>query len=150
MNTSMTTINNMVPVIAIEDEAQIADAQNTYIIYGYSENTDPRMFQIKTGVVSFNIKARTFGELGQIINSLQRAFENCDISATQLNAWKANYVGNPFVNMRFVETEVIHVDATPENAEGGPMHGVVNISYRVVVQDPEFVLPAAAQHTLWA
>lgn len=149
-NTSMTLINGAVPIIPLEDEPQISDAQETYIIYGYSESNDPRLYEKRRGVVAFRIKARTFGELGQITNSLSRAFENCDISAAQINAWKAAYTGNIFKDIRFTSLETIYVEGGVADDEGGPLHGIVNVSYEAIINDPIFTLPTAAQDTLWA
>lgn len=151
LNTSLARINDLVPIIAVEDEPQIADAQQTYLVYGYSENNDPRMVEIRRGIVAFNIKARHFGEVGQITNALTRAFENKDISAAQINAWKATYPNNIFRNIRFTQTETLYIEGgLPEDTEGGPLHGLVNIAYEVIVSDPTFALPTASQHTLWA
>lgn len=149
LNTSMEVIDNLVPIIAIEDEPQISDAQKTYIVYGYSESNDARLYEKRRGVVAFRIKARRFGELGEITNTLSRAFENCDISAAQVNAWKAEYDGNIFKDIRFTSIETIYVEGGVPDDEGGPLHGIVNVSYEAIINDPQFTLPAASQNTLW-
>jgi hypothetical protein len=150
-NTDLQPINGYIPVIALDDEPRVADAQKTYVIYGYSDNNDPRSYEIRRGVVAFNVKARSFSELGQITNALSRAFENCDISAAQVNAWSSLFPDNPFHGIRFTTLETIYVEGGfPEKSEGGPLHGLVNVSYEVIINDETFVLPANAQNTLWS
>lgn len=155
MNTDLEMVhdsdgNALVPILPIEDEPQIADAQKTYIIYGYSENNDARNYEVRRGVVAFNIKARRIGQLGEITNTLSRAFENCDISAAQVNAWSSAYTGNIFHGIRFGTIETIYVEGgIPETDEGGPLHGLVNVAYEAIIIDNNFVLPSAAHNTLW-
>ena len=144
-------INGLIPIIPLEDEPQIADAQKTYIIYGYGENDDPRMPEMRRGSMVFNIKARRFGELGPITNVLTRAFEGLDIPAARINYWKGkNANASAFANINFKTTSAVYVEGGyPEESEGGPLMGMVHITYSVTVVDPTFVLPVTARNPLW-
>lgn len=150
-NTDLAEIDGYVPIIALEDEPKVSDAQKTYLIYGYSENNDPRLYELKRGTVSFRIKARLFGELGQITNALSRAFENCDISAYQVNQWASSNPDKIFKNIRFTSIEVVYVEGgSPEDSEGGPTDAVLNVAYECVIHDDTFTLPNNADTGLWA
>jgi len=150
-NGLLETINGLIPIIPLEDEPQVADAQMSYIIYGYGENNDARIPEIRRGSMVFRIKARRFGELGPINNALTRAFQGQDIPAARINQWKAkNSNAAAFANISFKTTESVYVEGGyPEDAEGGPLIGIVHITYSVTIQDPGFVLPTNANHPLW-
>lgn len=151
-NTPLTLIDGIVPITALQDEPQIADAQKTYLVYGYSENSHPSLYEIVAGVVTFNIKARKFSEFGQITNALSRAFERCDISAAQMNQWahvKSTELAVPLDNIHFTMTEVIYMDSNPEGSEGGPKTGMLSVSYECIINDNSFTLPPAAIGNLW-
>jgi hypothetical protein len=151
VNGVLETIDGLVPIIPLEDEPQIADAEKTYIIYGYSENNDARIPEMRRGSLVFRIKARTFHELGPITNALTRAFEGLDIPASRINMWKSkDEYADAFKNINFKTTDAIYVEGGyPEDVEGGPLIGALHITYSCTVDDPSFVLPVNASGGLW-
>ena len=151
VNGQLQLINGKVPIIPLEDEPDLADSHMSYIIYGYSENNDARIPEMRRGSLVFRIKARSFGELAVITNVLTRAFEGLDIAAHRINTWKTkDEYANVFKDINFKTTEAIYVEGGyPEDSEGGPLIGVVHIVYTVVIHDGDFMLPNNAQSALW-
>lgn len=131
-NLDMQPINGLIPIAPIQDEPSFEDSGMPYLIYGYSENFTNGIRQIRQGVMSFRISARTVSELGEITNVLARAFENGDDSAANINLWSSKYNNKQLVGIRFGATDVTYIESTPPETEGGTYQGVINISYRYI------------------
>lgn len=148
--TTMETINGYVPIISIEDEPIIADARKPYIIYGYSEQESTRIEQIRRGAFVARIIAPDFGQLTQIINTIAAAFESTDIATEGLNTFASIYPDNRLVGIRFTKAKLGYLEGgEPPESEGGPVEGIVNISYEYI-SSLEIPVPASVKNSgLW-
>lgn len=134
-NTEMVKVNNLVPIIPLGEEPQLADSKLAYLVYGYVENPSTVSKEIKRGTLSFRIIARSFAELGEITNVLVRAFENGDRSANNVNQWSSTYASAALVGIRFTDLDVTYIEGgNAAVTEGGPTEGLVNVSYSYVTQ----------------
>lgn len=133
LNTSMTTVNGLVPIVPIEDEPKLSDSGKAYIIYGYADSEANRNDHIRRGVFSARISAPTFAQIGQISNVIASAFESRDVATESVNLWSSQYPGGALIGIRFTELITTYVEGgeAPET-EGGPVDAVVNISYRFI------------------
>lgn len=130
-NTSMQLINGLIPVVPIDDEPRFHDADAAYIIYGYSEQFSNGPREIRSGIMSFRICARTTAELGEITTTISRTFEGGDIPAAHVNGWSSTV--EPLIGIRFTSLETSYVEGGEgENSEGGPVYGMVNVRYDYV------------------
>lgn len=142
-NMGMTLVNGRTPIIPVEDEPMLADSGKTYMIYGFAEvNGEAGLREIRRGVFSLRIMARGFGELGEITAVVSRALERGDASAENVNLWSSGYgTGSPLVGIRFTNIEVTYTEGgDAADSEGGPVPGLINVSYRCVVNH-EVTLP---------
>lgn len=132
-NTSMTVVNNVVPMLPIDDEPKVADSGKSYIIYGYSETDGSGPEQIRSGVISFRVIAGTSNELGQIINVIASTFESRDVATEAVNRWSSSFSGGALKGIRFTEVFTTYVEGgEAADTEGGRVDGVVNVTYRYV------------------
>lgn len=130
-NTSIGLIDNLVPIIPISDEPQVRDAGKTYMIYGYTEDSDTDLTEVRGGLFVLRIIGKTFAEVGEITSVLSRAFENEDESAANINLWSST--NDALVGIRFTNTRINYVEGgTPPDEEGGEIEGQVHIKYRYV------------------
>jgi hypothetical protein len=135
---------SLVPIIPVEDEPKIADSDKPYAIYGYAENESRNLEQIKEGVFSLRVIAPTFSELTHIINTVALAFESSDISTEAVNRYSSKYTGEALLGLRFTYTKATYVEGgEAAETEGGPMDGVVNITYRYINNLPNPFLNSA-------
>jgi hypothetical protein len=134
LNTSMNApVNGLIPILPIEDEPKVADSGKAYIIYGYSENESGNLDQIRRGVFSARIMAPTFGELVEISNVLGTTFESRDIATEAVNQWSSAYANGALTGIRFTKLITSYIEGgEASDTEGGPVDGVVNISYEYV------------------
>lgn len=148
-NTSMTTVNGLVPIVPIEDEPKLADSGKPYIVYGYAETEARVMDEIRQGIVSFRITTPDFGLLGEITNVIATAFESRDFATEAVNRWSNQYPEGALRGIRFMEVKTTYVEqGEPARTEGGPVDTVVNVSFRYIT-DLEVTHPTAALGGLW-
>jgi hypothetical protein len=145
-NTDMQTITgsngaSLIPIVPLEDSAELEDSGQPFIIYGYSEQYGGRgLREIRTGTLSLRISARTYSELGEITTTISRAFEQADVSAAVVNDWSSHYSLNgttPFIDanggIRFTQLDTSYVaDGNAPDKEGGKYEGTINITYHYV------------------
>lgn len=131
--TGLKKVNGLVPILPIEDEPKVADANETYAIYSYSENDTSDSEQIKEGIFALKVSAPTFSELGRLLNVVSLAFESSDIGTEVLNYYSTQYENQALHGIRFVHAKTAYVDGgDPADTEGGEIYGVVNIGYRYI------------------
>jgi hypothetical protein len=137
-NTDLTTITNstgeqLIPIVPLGEEPELADSKQAYLVYGYVENPATVTKEIKRGTISFRIVARTFGQLGEITNVLARAFENQDRSAANVNLWSGAYPNGALHGIKFTTLDVTYVEGgDAATSEGGPVEGLVNVGYNYI------------------
>lgn len=132
-NTDIGKIGGVIPISAGKDDPAFSDSRLPYLIYGYSEATKTRIDQIHRGAISFRIMAPTFGRMGEIVNVITLAFEDCDAGAIALNTWTS---ANPdLVGIRFTKVEPTYVEGGQEiEREGAPFEGMINLSYEYITR----------------
>jgi hypothetical protein len=146
---SMTEINTLNPILPIEDEPKVAGENKPYAIYGYAENNAYPLDQIREGVFSLRVMSPDFGTLTQIINTVGVAFESADIATEAVNRFSAQHMNGVFVGMRFTFLKTSYIEGgEAAQTEGGPVDGVVNITYKYINHLP-IPIPVSAQGGLW-
>lgn len=130
-NAPISLVNGAIPIVPVLDAPQLAEEGRPYIIYGYAEQFTTGMPEVRTGTLSLRITAGTYSELGEIMTTIARTFEELDVSASHVNEWSSN--NQSFVGIRFTSVSTTYVSAdTAPDAEGGMYDGTVNITYRYV------------------
>lgn len=146
---AMQEVNGLIPILPVEDEPKVADSQMAYAIYGYSENDAP-FEQIREGVFSLRVIAPKFAQLGHIINTVARAFESSDISTEAVNRYSSKFPNGALEGIRFTRTKTTYIEGGEAGeSEGGPMDGVVNITYRYINR-LEIPVVNSAKGGLWS
>ncbi len=146
---NMSKVNDLIPILPIEDEPKVESANLPYAIYGYAEN-DSKVDQIHEGVFSLRVNAPTFAQLGQITNTVALAFESSDIATEAVNRFSSQYSGGALLGIRFTFTKVTYIEGgEAAESEGGPVDGIVNVYYRYVNALPNPVVNAA-RGGLWS
>lgn len=150
MDKVQTTRGLLVPIVPVEDEALLSNTDKPYAIYGYSESESRVIDQIREGVFSLRVNAPTYAELGQIINTVSRAFESCDVATEAVNNFSSDFPNEALIGLRFTYLKTSYVEGGEASEdEGGPMDGVVNVSYRYVNHLP-IPIPDSAKGGLWS
>jgi len=127
----MQLINGLIPIQPMDDEPRFHDADAAYVIYGYSEQYSEGLREIRNGIVSFRICARTAAELGGIITTISRAFEEGDTSASYVNGWSSTVPA--LIGIRFTSLDTTYIEGGEgQSTDGGPVWGMVNVRYRYV------------------
>lgn len=127
--------DDLIPIVPITDEPDLADSGKSYIIYGFAENQGAGLEQIRNGAFTLRIIAKTFAELGEITTTIARGFENRDRSAAAVNQWSSQFGSPafPLVGIRFTSLECGYIEGPePTETEGGPVECVMNIGYQYV------------------
>lgn len=147
INSNLETVNDLVPIVPLEDEPVLADTGKPYIIYGYAEMDARKSDLNRRGVLSLRIVAPTTAELTSISNILASVFEDRDRATEAVNRWSSTMPA--LIGIRFTETRVTFVErGEPAESEGGPVNTVVNISYEYIT-DLQITLPGVARGGLW-
>lgn len=150
VETSMDTIDTLIPVLPIEDEPKVANSGKAYAIYGYAENESRTLDQIREGIFSLRVIAPTFAQLGQILNTVSLAFESPDIATEVVNKYSSQYQNDLLEGIRFTHVKTTYIEGGEAGeSEGGPMDGVVNLAYRYVNHLPT-PIPQVARGGLWS
>jgi hypothetical protein len=144
-NTALSTITvptdtgtvDLIPIVPINDEPKLRDSGKTYLIYGFIEQ-EPRMSLHHRGSISYRIVAPKFANLTEIISVLVSGFEIEDQAAANINLWTSSSINNGlFIGVRFTSCCVTYVEAADaQDAEGGPIEGLVNIRFDYVADKP--------------
>jgi|SRR6478752_10111545 len=131
-NLNWTTVNGLIPILPIQDVPKISDSGKNHIVFGFSENYENGVPQIRYGNLALRIIAKK-EDMGAITTTISRLFETGDEAAANVNWWTTNYPSGALVGIRFTNTQCTYIDSTEASeTEGGPVDGVVNISYRYV------------------
>lgn len=131
LNTSLSKVNGLVPISAIEDEPKLYDSGKTYLVYGWAENESPSQTEIKRGVINLRVMSKSIGETGQVLNVLNRAFENEDRTAENINIWSSTRP--EFHGIRFTSVCTAYIESIePAESEGGKVIGNIAISYNYI------------------
>lgn len=138
-NTGLQKVNGLVPIVPIEDEPQLADAGQTYFVYGFAESQSGPFHEIRRGIFSLRYSTQDFSTVGEITTTISRAFENPDDASKNVNAWSSYYgddaASDPFIGIRFTSLEVTYTEGgEPPDTEGGPIEGIINIGYNYISQ----------------
>jgi hypothetical protein len=146
----METINDLIPILPVEDEPKVADSHKAYAIYGYAENESRALEQIRDGIFSIRVVAPTYAQLGQILSTIGRGFESSDVATEAVNRYSTQYPNQALTGIRFLQAKTSYMEGgeAPET-EGGPLNGVVNIAYRYV-NNLTIPVPAVAAGGLWS
>lgn len=132
---NMENINGYEPIVAVSDEPRISDSGKTYIVYGYSDVEGTRVSEIRRGTISFRVISSSFAEVGEITTTISRAFDLEDESARNVNEWSSRYPNGVFNGIRFCSIKSSYVDSPePPETEGGPVEGVIMISYSYITK----------------
>lgn len=138
--TGMSKINSLVPILPVEDEPKVSESGMTYAIYGYAENESAGdNNQIRYGTFSLRVIGKTYAELTQLINVISLAFESTDIATEALNRFSSRYPGAALEGIRFTFAKTSYIEGgEAAETEGGPVDGIVNVSYRYInrIQTP--------------
>jgi hypothetical protein len=135
-NLDWTEIDNLIPVVPLEMEPKLVDSGKSYLVYGWAEQSSGRTPEICRGTFSLRIIARSFGELGWIMNTIIRAFDHIDITDS-LNDWSSDFSQQSLVGIRFTNLEVTYAEGgNAPTSEGGPTEGLVNIAYNYISHQP--------------
>lgn len=131
----LTKIGDLIPIAPIEDEPKFVASGQAYIVYGYTEMPGTELDQNRRGNFSMRVSAPSFGQLGHVLNTIARAFESCDVSVPNVNAWSSDYQTGLLVGIRFTDIEMTYLEGgEPPNSEGGPTEGVINLGYEYITQ----------------
>lgn len=147
----------LIPILPVEDEPRVADSKKAYIIYGYAESEAQRIEQERRGIFSARIWAPTFAQLVEITNLIASTFESSDFATEAVNRYSSNYAGGALVGIRFTHLKTTYIEGgEAAETEGGPVDGVVNISYNYVRSDknasglPLIRIPDTAKGGMWS
>lgn len=129
----MEKANGLVPILPVEDEPKVADANVPYAIYGFSESEAGNMHVIRNGIFSLRVVAGTLVKLGEIINTVSLGFESPDITTEALNHFANNYQNGLLQGIRFTSVKTGYIEGgEASESEGGEVDGVINISYEYI------------------
>jgi hypothetical protein len=132
-NNVLSRIKGKVPIIPIEDEPNISDEGKAYIVYGFSESINGKLWQEVSGQMIFRVTSPTFAEFGHILNIVSRTFEDSDLAVPSINEWSTNYPDGVLHGIRFTRTELSFIESPDApDEEGGNINGIVNIGYSYV------------------
>lgn len=120
-------------IAPIGDEPDLADSGQTYILYGFAEQEQGGLPQLRTGSFAMRLISKNFAELSQLVRIISGAFETEDWAAESVNAWTDGKTG--FDGIRFTSVCTTYMEAADaETHEGSTMEGVINLKYKYVIE----------------
>ena len=135
---------NLIPIVPLNEEPELTEFSGPRAIYEYTmsqRGTTPYRGQ---GSVSFAVHDSNFRRLTRSLNVLDNYLGRMDESARDVNAfvdWLKTERNVDFdvsfgnIRLSFIES------GTPETEEGGPMIGLINVTFDYFVEYPDPTFP---------
>lgn len=118
------------PIIPFNDEPKLIQYDEPYIIYGYTESVDTRIYMLNNGTLTFVIRSKFLSDINRVSKVLIEAFRRWDESARDVNSYMKSTSTAEFDNILFQSTNIAYVEpGSEEKTEQGRVSGMLTINY---------------------
>lgn len=133
-NTSMTESDygDRTPIVPSNMEPEFTEFNKPFLVYGYSEDTTPDLYAMRSGSLSYAVWSTSVGEVNNILNVIRAGMERRDESAREVTKWtEANGGNTAGSGIRFDDIYIGYLEGpTPEETEGGRQAGIITLRYQ--------------------